>query len=516
MTGTTFSRFTPVNMWPDPAGNTNLVLMSTGGGVTWSVVPISGGGTGQTTAQAAIDALTGGNLNLSGNAARITGNFNDSTIANRTMFVSRTPGLTAIDVAPNGPISDGTIATALVLEDQNSTTGAGSIARLDNVQNTEMRLVSTSRNGGAVLPLSFYVGQKHTTLSLSSGFASHTTHGDGGAELAVDGLGAHARFGLIRDGYGNPIVDFSSPVSGVSAQYLFDQHTFRRPSGQALFVVGNAGQVGVGFGSIDYGNPGTVLQSGGAGAPASWTSSLANGITAVTQPPGTSNTTLATTEFAYTNFVKKSELKGIPNDLMVTALGSLDIQFTVGNSFSTWVDQAGTPSYITNLNTPGDTSNKASILGNASGAGTNYTVINTAYAGIAVGDTTSHYNVSGTISMVLDVAQAMGLSNDQYLSGTTTINPAWKGNYNFSAFSALFKLSETNFWDYPATGATTGSPGYNAKFQYAVDMLPVTNDYTSSDYGKYNVSSTVYAAASYHSANLGARWLGIATKIRNV
>jgi hypothetical protein len=47
-------------------------------------------------------------------------------------------------------------------------------------------------------------------------------------------------------------------------------------------------------------------------------------------------------------------------------------------------------------------------------------------------------------------------------------------------------------------------------------MIPQTNDYTNANYGKYNVSTTLYAAATYHGANLGARWMGIATKIRNI
>ena len=47
MTGTTFSQFTPVSVLPDTNGNANKVLMSTGTGASWTVVPIIAGGTGK-------------------------------------------------------------------------------------------------------------------------------------------------------------------------------------------------------------------------------------------------------------------------------------------------------------------------------------------------------------------------------------------------------------------------------------------------------------------------------------
>ena len=188
------------------------------------------------------------------------------------------------------------------------------------------------------------------------------------------------------------------------------------------------------------------------------------------------------------------DLVSLPANLLVTALGSLDIQMTVGNSYAGYVDQAGTPSYISS------TSNMT-LVGNATSLGTNYSVIN------------SSYNLSGGnsnwghVTFVIDMAVACGLSGVKYQADGVSINPLWKGNYDFSAFSALFKLNEQNFWDYG---------GRQQTFAYQINMIPVTNDYNNASYGTYNVSTDVYAAQPYHNANLGARWMGLATKRRNL
>lgn len=225
------------------------------------------------------------------------------------------------------------------------------------------------------------------------------------------------------------------------------------------------------------------------------------------------------------NVLRLGDLSTIGGDLLITTIGSLDLQFSVQNSYTGSVDQPGTPSYISNFSdsaysnpltygaagTPQTTA--PYILGNASSLGNDYTVINTQYStasGTIYNDGSGHYyayHASGTVTMVIDVAVACGLQNNQYLDDGVTINPAWKGNYKFDAFSSLFKMKEYNFWDYV---------GAHDTFEYSVNMIPQTNTYTDSNYGKYNVSATLYAAASYHAANLGARWMGIATKVRNL
>jgi hypothetical protein len=215
--------------------------------------------------------------------------------------------------------------------------------------------------------------------------------------------------------------------------------------------------------------------------------------------------------------LRLGDLATIGADLLITTIGSLDMQFTVQNIYTSSVDQAGTPNYISNFSNPpaspplrdgaGTSQTTAPyILGNASSLGTNYSVINTQY-GEPNGVGGYAYNCAGTVTMVIDVAKACGLEDTKFLGDGVTINPAWKGNYKFDAFSSLFKMKEYYFWDYI---------GLHSTFEYSVNMTPQTNNYESANHGKYNVSSTLYGAASYHSANLGARWMGIATKVRNI
>ena len=498
MTGTTFSQFTPVSVLPDTNGNANKVLMSTGTGALWTVVPIIAGGTGKTDAQSALDALSIGNLNLTGSAARIHGTFSGTNIAARTMFQTLVVSTgTEVGVIPNGNVAVGATASSVALED-NTTADAGStggsVLKLEMVQGTESRINSASRGSGTVLPLSFYVGAKHTTLSFQNGTAVTETFGTVNTcdAKTVNGKQAISEFNYNS---GSPYVFNRSNDATTVAYYSYAKHYFRNAAHTNILVLGSAGQIGVGS-DANYGTTGQMLLSGGATAAPTWSSSLPSTLTAVTQPVGTVNTTIATTEFVQNGFVQKSQLKDIPNDLMVTAIGSLDIQFTVGNMYRNNVSSAGTPSYISSVS-------GATILGNAASIGNNYTVIGSTYA-------SGGNHVHRTITMVIDVAKACGLSDTKLLADGVTINPAWKGNYQFSAFSALFKINERGFWDYAAA--------YGDTFEYSVNMIPQNTDtqWADAGYGKYNVSTTIYASASYHSANLGARWLGIATKLRNV
>jgi hypothetical protein len=228
--------------------------------------------------------------------------------------------------------------------------------------------------------------------------------------------------------------------------------------------------------------------------------------------------------------LRLGDLSAIGGDLLITTIGSLDLQFTTQNLYTASVDEPGTPDYISNFSNPAYSPQLRAgvgggtfqttlpyILGNASSLGSNYTIINTQYGSVRTGSAILNwgdtgekyaYHTNGTITMVIDIAEACGLEDNQYLPGGA-VNPAWKGNYRFDAFSSLFKMKEYHFWDY------VNAPNSDT-FEYSVNMIPQTNDYTNANYGKYNVSSTVWAAASYHAANLGARWMGIATKIRNL
>jgi hypothetical protein len=198
--------------------------------------------------------------------------------------------------------------------------------------------------------------------------------------------------------------------------------------------------------------------------------------------------------------VRLADLVKLPADLIITAIGSLDIQMTASNAYDGSVDQSGTPSYMSGAS-------NITLIGNASSLGVNYTVAESTYNESSAGS-----GVQAVVSLIIDVANACNLSSSMYLTDGVSINPSWKGNFQFNAFSALFKLHEANFWDYPFNNST-----YNHEtFAYQCDMIPVTTDYTSANYGQYTVHVNVAAAQPYHNANLGARWMGTATKVRNL
>ena len=102
-----------------------------------------------------------GNLNFTGTAQRITGNFSNATLANRAMFQTSTPNApTVLHAIPNGTVASGQNASQFVVEDSTSiATGNGSAGGLQNVQSTEIRISANARGTGAFLPITFYTSQ---------------------------------------------------------------------------------------------------------------------------------------------------------------------------------------------------------------------------------------------------------------------------------------------------------------------------------------------------------------------
>jgi hypothetical protein len=238
----------------------------------------------------------------------------------------------------------------------------------------------------------------------------------------------------------------------------------------------------------------------------------------------------------------------IPTTLLVTATGSLDIQFSIQNKLTSSVDSSGTPNYISNFvcnyfsgaplntgyssttnddyNTLGTPqSGPPSIVGNASSKGVNYTVINAQYnrdpsnyddSGnlLSVGGYQTPVgrltytsgsvavNVMGIITMVIDAAKASELEDNKYVGDR--INPKWRGNFRYTAYSSLFKIREERFWNRAA-----------GNFAQEIQMVAVTTDPDNANYGKFNVTIKAESPSSVHAKNLGFRWLVSIVKYRN-
>jgi hypothetical protein len=95
-----------------------------------------------------------GNLNFTGTAQRITGDFSNATASNRVAFQSSTTnGATTIEVIPNGT---GT-STGLFLESDSTITNSSALG-LSLVGGTDARIQSLIRGSGTFLPMTFYTG----------------------------------------------------------------------------------------------------------------------------------------------------------------------------------------------------------------------------------------------------------------------------------------------------------------------------------------------------------------------
>lgn len=288
---TTFSHFTPTSSTPDMTGNANKALLTTGGGMYWGAVPIAGGGTGQVTAQAGLDALTTGNLNLSGAASRIRSDFSNPLVASRTSFqTSTTNGNTIIQAIPNGT-SVNSMFTAL-----NNSDPTNSSYVAISLSSSESRLVSSAVGSGTVLPLTLYVGstklltaESTGTVTVGSQSVSNTsfdTVGSGNGIIQnrvyndLAAVNAQSRILLQTktagsaltlsqmDNNGSPWALLTSNGAATPIYYNFATHIFGNNAGTEHIRFASAGQIGIG--GANYGTAGQVIVSSGAGSSVSW------------------------------------------------------------------------------------------------------------------------------------------------------------------------------------------------------------------------------------------------------
>jgi len=128
--------------------------------------------TGTGAGTTAITVGTDQNVNFSGTAQRITGDFSNATVANRVMFQTSTAnGNTSIHALPNGTSTESSFRAFNGTDPNNASLG-GVICNASDV------MVQATRTGtGAFLPMTFYTGGTETarfsatakTLILSGG-----------------------------------------------------------------------------------------------------------------------------------------------------------------------------------------------------------------------------------------------------------------------------------------------------------------------------------------------------------
>jgi hypothetical protein len=133
-----------------------------------------------------------GNLNFTGTAQRITGDFSNATASNRVAFQSSTTnGATTIEVIPNGT---GT-STGLFLESDSTITNSSALG-LSLVGGTDARIQSLIRGSGTFLPMTFYTnGAERLRIDTSGNLLVGTTSATG--KFTVSGNASASRVAAV-------------------------------------------------------------------------------------------------------------------------------------------------------------------------------------------------------------------------------------------------------------------------------------------------------------------------------
>jgi hypothetical protein len=145
-------------------------------------MPITLDGTTGATVPAVSDS---GNLTFTGTGNRITGDFSNTTLANRVMFQSSTTnGLTAISAFPNGTA---TVSTLNLYNNSDLTNN--SVGQLQ-ANSVEVRVLSDKFGTGSYLPMTFYTNGSEQMRISTAGIVTGTA----GNLMLVQGTSQTAPF----------------------------------------------------------------------------------------------------------------------------------------------------------------------------------------------------------------------------------------------------------------------------------------------------------------------------------
>lgn len=217
--------------------------------------------------------ISSGNLSLSGTGQRITGDFSNATVNNRTMFQTRVANdATDLTIVPNGT------ATYAAVSARSSDSENASVAAL-SVDGATVKLGSHKTGSGAYLPMTFYTdGYERMRVDTSGNVGIGQTPARkldvaGGARFIQDTAPTAGAI-VIRQNAGDTVGGFIQWVNNDNSAekgwvYMDTaSNLIFGPGSSEKFRFGSSGQLGIG--GANYGTAGQVLTSGGAGSQPTW------------------------------------------------------------------------------------------------------------------------------------------------------------------------------------------------------------------------------------------------------
>jgi hypothetical protein len=409
--------------------------------------------------------LTSANgLVTNANGARIAGDFTNATVANRLMFQTTvTNGATNISAIPRGTIVTTALTGAFRIEDASSIiTGNGSSGGIELYQDTELRLVSSTRGTGTYLPITVHTnGSKAAQFSTGHDFTVYNTGGTAGViTLGANGVVTATSFTGRLIG----LADTATLANGVTWGNVTSKPTFATVATSGLYTDLSGTPI----------IPAAQVQS-------DWTA--ASGVTAILNKPSLA---AVATSGSYTDLTSKPTIPTVPT--AVSAFTN-DSGYITSATLGTY----GVSQIIAGTNI---------VISPAGGTG-NVTISTTATANASL-LTSSTLSSNVTASSLTSVGTLTSLTT----SGSITVG----GNLIVNGTTTTINATTLDVADLNITvakNAATAAAANGAGITVAGSNATFT--YTSAD-DRWNANKTINGTITNATLAAGVDWANVTSK----